>query len=406
MASVIEKFDDDDREMAQALLEQYWVIREEQPDLYQRLRKREQALRNYFFDKCGFRLLVTRQFIKLEKIPASSAAWMGLPGLQQVRDYTLLCCLLAFLESKSLDEQFLLSDLCEALLSLYPETAPEQDGIRWESYECRKALVRVLELACAYRLLVKVDGDVAGFGGNRESEALFEVTLLTRYFLRSYPKDLQQYATMSQLLAAEDVEEESDVGRVRKQRIYRELYLTPGYERRGAGSSDFLYLRNMRNRLAEDISEHSLLRFELYKEVAMLTVPAERRYQMQAFPDRSGLAAVMLHLGSAMRQRWREADGAVKFSFTDLEFDQLLEECRQRTGAGWTKEYRDMPMAKLKRELLAALVDWKMACVDEEAGFIWLTPLLGRTIGAYPEDYKPEKKSKNGTELKKSEAAL
>lgn len=33
MASVIEKFDEEDREMAQALLEQYWIIREEQPEL-------------------------------------------------------------------------------------------------------------------------------------------------------------------------------------------------------------------------------------------------------------------------------------------------------------------------------------------------------------------------------------
>ena len=73
MASVIEKFDEEDREMAQALLEQYWIIREEQPELYQRLRRREQGLRNYFFDKCGFRLLVTRQFVKLEKIPARPA---------------------------------------------------------------------------------------------------------------------------------------------------------------------------------------------------------------------------------------------------------------------------------------------------------------------------------------------
>lgn len=101
-----------------------------------RLRRREQGLRNYFFDKCGFRLLVTRQFVKLEN-SGPSGTLDGLPGLQQVRDYVLLCCLLAFLESKSLDEQFLLSDLCEALLSLYPEAPPEQDGLRWETYEWR-----------------------------------------------------------------------------------------------------------------------------------------------------------------------------------------------------------------------------------------------------------------------------
>lgn len=393
MASVIEKFDDEDREAALHLLENYWIIRDKNPELYQLIRRREQALRNYFADKCGFQLIVNRQFIKLEKIPAKPASWMGFSALQQPRDYALLCCLLAFLEEKGIDEQFLLSDLCEGLLAIYPQD--EHTGepkVSWESYECRKSLVRVLTLACEYQIVTKVDGDIAGFTNSADSEALFEVTLMSRYFLRSYPKDLCQYHSLEELLAAEHADDNELTGRVRKHRVYRELYLTPGYERCDAKEDDFLYLRNMRNRLREDIEEHSLFKFELYKDVAMLTVPGDRRFQLTAFPDRSGIAGVMLHFAATVRDyRSMAATGGQELTFTPVEFDRLVEKCRKTTGAGWTKEYRDMSLSRLAKELLTALTDWKMARINTELGLIVLSPLLGRTIGSYPSDYHPEK---------------
>lgn len=401
MASVIEKFDDEDREAALQLLENYWIIRDKTPEVYQLIRRREQALRSYFADKCGFQLIVNRQFIKLEKIPAKPAGWMGFTALQQPRDYALLCCLLAFLEEKNIDEQFLLSDLCESLLAIYPQD--EQTGepkISWESYECRKSLVRVLTMACEYRFVTRVDGDIAGFMNNADSETLFEVPLMSRYLLRSYPKDLCQYSTLEELLASEYADDNELTGRVRKHRVYRELYLTPGYERCEAKEDDFLYLRNMRNRLREDLEDHSLFKFELYKDVAMLTVPGDRRFQLTAFPDRSGISGVMLHFAAVVRN-YRPADMSVtgqELTFTPVEFDRLVAKCRKSTGSGWTKEYRDMTLPRLTKELLAALVDWKMARLNPELGLIVLSPLLGRTIGVYPSDYNPEKKSGETTE--------
>ena len=394
MASVIEKFDDEDREAALHLLENYWIVRDKNPEIYQLIRQREQALRSYFADKCGFQLIVNRQFIKLEKLPAKPASWMGFGALQHPRDYALLCCLLAFLEEKSIDEQFLLSDLCEGMLAIYPPD--EQTGepkISWESYECRKSLVRVLTLACDYRVVTKVDGDIAGFMNSADSEALFEVPLMSRYFLRSYPRDLCQYNTLEELLASEHADDNELTGRIRKHRVYRELYLTPGYERYEAKEDDFLYLRNMRNRLREDLEDHSLFKFELYKDIAMLTVPGDRRFQLTAFPDRSGMSGVMLHFAAVVRDYW-SADMAVtgqELTFTPVEFDRLVEKCRKATGSGWTKEYRDMTLTRLTKELLAALVDWKMARLNDELGLIVLSPLLGRTIGVYPSDYHPEK---------------
>ena len=109
------------RQAAQALLENRWIMRSQMPDEYFLVRRYERPLRDYFQEKCGWPLLVNAQFYKLEKIPARPRAFMGIEAMQSVGDYTLLCCVLAFLEDQEVDGQFLLGDLCEALLGYYPQ---------------------------------------------------------------------------------------------------------------------------------------------------------------------------------------------------------------------------------------------------------------------------------------------
>ena len=111
-------FDEKAKEAAEHLLEQFWILRDQEPEKYQLVREREQALRNYFLDKMGFRLILHRHFAKLEKVPAEPESWMGIQSFKHTRDYVLLCCLMGYLENKTVDEQFLLSTLCEELQGL------------------------------------------------------------------------------------------------------------------------------------------------------------------------------------------------------------------------------------------------------------------------------------------------
>ena len=187
-----------------------------QPEQYQLIRQYEPILRNYFFEKCGWRLVQHPQFYKLEKIPAEPEGWMGITDFQQPRDYALLCCVMAFVEEKNVDEQFLLSELCENILALYPhETAPDE-SLNWENYNHRRSLVRALKFAVETGLVRQVDGDSEQFAMRRESEALYEVTLMARYFLRSYPKDLHQYSSLQELQSAEHFDEEAATGTGRR----------------------------------------------------------------------------------------------------------------------------------------------------------------------------------------------
>jgi uncharacterized protein (TIGR02678 family) len=386
-------FDDLARETASQLLEKYWIVRDKEPELYQQVRDKEQLLRNYFFDKCGFYLLVHKDFAKLEKIPDQAESWMGFKDLEKPRDYALLCCLLAYLESKSIDEQFLLSDLCEALPALYPvDQSTEDRPLSWEVYEWRRSLVRVLNFACSMGILSRVDGEIGGFSGSQDQEVLFEVPVLSRYFLRSYPKDLFLYADKTELIQAEAVDEDNQLtGRARRNRVYRQLLLTPSFYRGESQGEDFLYLRNLRNRLREDIEGHTLFTFELYEQVAMLTLP-ERRAFATLFPDQKAISDILLHFACLVRSYIATGQAVLTdggtLLLTPTEFERWLLDCKTQTDSGWGKEARNWPLAKLSQEVLQELVAWKMAHVEAETGLICLRPSLGRATGKYPLDYQ------------------
>ncbi|MEN3003935.1 TIGR02678 family protein [Dehalobacterium formicoaceticum] len=379
-------FDEIAAEVAADLLEQFWVLREREPEKYQMIREREQVLRTYFLDKLGFRLIVHRSFAKLGKIPVKAEAWMGIQDFIHPRDYGIFCCLLAFLEGKSVDEQFLLSHLCEDLLGLYPGG----EGLDWTHYEHRKSLVRVLQTAVDIGILKVVDGDIADFGYREESEVLYEVPLVARYFMRSYPKDLFQFRTKEEILAAEWQGEEEDVGINRRHRVYRILFLSPVLYSKNADDPDFLYLRNYRNRIREDIESHSGFQFELYKNAALLTLP-ERRARFTLFPDNKAISDIALQFAQIVREQQqtmelpRQTDGSLQV--TQVDFAKWVQICQERFGAGWSKQYREGDIPQIARDLLAHLIDWQMASRAGDTGTIILFPLLVRTVGKYPADF-------------------
>jgi len=397
------KFDDQAREAAARLLESFWVLRDREPELYAMIREREAALRAYFLDKCGYRLIVHRGFARLEKIPATPEPWMGIQAFKSPRDYALLCCLLAFLEERDVDEQFLLTDLCEDLKQRYPraeDASADPEGaagpIAWERWGHRMALVRVLRYAIERGLLAEVDGDSSAFGLKEETEALFETPLVSRYFMISFPKDLFRFNTLEEILAGGEIEADDPAsaapqrGAARRHRVYRSLLLSPVLYAHETPPEDFLYLRNTRNRLREDFEAHTPYRLELYKNAALLTV-ADRKSWHTGFPDQRAIADIVLLFAAVVRDARRDSlhepreDGALPFS--EAGFDKLVQRCRRETGHGWSKEFRDMADDKLTETLLAELIDWKMARREAETGLILLEPLLGRLTGRYPREF-------------------
>lgn len=368
------EFDEQARQGVRALLGQFWILREQEPDLYQQIRERRNILQKYFQDRMGLRLLVHRHFIKLEKIPLQAESWMGFNSFLRPLDYTLFCCVLAFLEGKNIEEQFLLSELSQELKSLLPE----QLEVDWNNYEHRKALVRALQQAVEFSLLQEVEGDISEFRHDEEQEVLYEVPLISRYFMPV----LQ--------------EEEDQIQFSRRQRIYRQLFFSPALQREEPGDN-FEYLRRYHQQMEEDIASHTDFDLELYRDVALL-ITSEKRTAYDLFPDNRGVADVALHFCSTIRREVEEGrvtlEDRGRVLITRWEFRDLLARTREKYRAGWSKEFRTAGPEALARKLYHFLEEWEMMKPGPQEGTFLLYPHLARLQGCYPPDFdhsSPEK---------------
>jgi len=379
------------RQAAQILMENRWVTRKDMPEEYLLIRRLERPLRHFFRDRCGWPLLVTAQFYKLEKIPAQAQSFMGLAPMQSREDYVLLACVLAFLEEYETGGQFLLGELAEALLSYYPEDA-FTSKLNWEDYSWRKALIRVLKFLAEEKIINIVDDESEGFvsaglkDGVMGGEALYEVTSLSRYFLRSFPKELQYYSSLQELAEADfftENTEEAQAARQRRQRLYRSLLLTPVLYK-GEDPLDFLYLRNRRERFINDLSDYLGLHYELYQNAALAVSHEQNTWFRDIFPAKfRGLHDIMLHLSHYLRQLPKET---LAHPFSQEEWLEHLAALAEATRSGWTKEYREMKQERLSRELLAEMQAWGMARVGAD-GSVTLLSAAFRHEGAYPKKY-------------------
>lgn len=364
------------------LFHHYWILREENPEWYQLVREREKILRRYLSDKFGLRLIVHQHFIKLEKIPVEPERWMGVKDFQEPMDYAIFCCALSFLEGKSVDEQFLLSDLCQEIQADYPG----EFDLDWTLYIHRKSLIRAINVLLDFKLVRTIDGDIGRFDHDEEQEVLYEATVYSRYFMRSFPEDFDSYSHWEDLLRDDwklNLEDE------RRKRVYRKLFFSPALHRKDLQDPDFLYIRNYRNRLAEDIENHSDYKLHVYKNTAFLSVAEPKQYQ-QVYPNTKASTDILLQLASYFHQHLDhfipKENGEILM--TEGELEEVLEHNRREYEKGWSKYFREKSTSAVRVELLEAMKNWMMAEIDEASSLIKIKPIMGVLTGKYPDDFE------------------
>ncbi|MEH7502715.1 TIGR02678 family protein [Neobacillus drentensis] len=362
------------------LFHHYWILRSDQPEWYQLIREREKVLRRYLDEKFGLRLIVHQHFIKLEKIPVEPEGWMGIREFQEPMDYSIFCCALSFIESKAVDEQFLLSELCQEIQADYPGNFP----LDWTLYIHRKSLIRAVKVLIDFQLIRTIDGDIGRFDHNEDHEVLYEATVYSRYFMRTYPEDFSSFTNWRELLNEDWKWNQEDE---RRKRVYRKLFFSPGLHRKDLQDPDFIYIRNFRNRLAEDIEKHSDYKLHVYKNTAFLTIDVPRQYH-HVFPNTKASSDIILQLSKTIHSqpdRFKVNENG-ELLLTEGEFEQVIDDLRGQYGTGWSKYFRKLSTSGIRSELLSAMKEWMMVELDQDS-LIRIRSLVGVMTGEYPADF-------------------
>ncbi len=369
------------------LLDNYWIIKDDNKELYYNLRDKIANIRSFVTDKLGYQTIITPELIKLEKLPGKAEEWMGIESFDSPMEYGFLCLLLMFLEDKGKEEQFLLSEITEYIEG----TFPGDEKIDWTLYKHRRHLIKVLRLALGMGIMKLNDGDEQRFSNDYEVEVLYENTGISKYFVRHFTGNIMNYNTIEDLENDEWVSMDKDRGVIRRNRVYRRLIMSPAAYSEGVEDQDYLYIKNYKNMLETDINKYLDAQLHVHKNGAFLILD-EDKYNKYAFPESKTISDITLHMCRIIVEKIKE--GTLKRSENDIitisshSFLSLVKELMEKYSSGWSKEYREMNVDNLYEEIKGYMKKFSMLEIDKRTGEINIMSLAGKIVGKYPKDFQ------------------
>lgn len=365
------------------LLDHYWVVKDDDKDVFYRVKDSIPEFKSFLNEKLGYGIIINQHLIKLEKIPGSAESFMGIQEFNHPREYVLLCLLLMFLEDRSRDEQFVLSEITEFIAG----NNIGKEKIDWTQYSHRKHFIKVLRFAQTLGLMKVNDGDDQKFAYHDDAEVLYESTGLSRYFVRHFTADIMDFANYLDMENAEWGDLNADRGVIRRQRVYRKLLMEPVVYSQGTEDVDYDYIKKQRGLMEADFSKYLEYSLHVHKNGAMLVVPAEKNIQ-DGFPNTKAICDItllfMAQIRESLSEKKLQINPAGGITLSRVAFDEQVAVLKEKTGNNWSKEFREMSPVGLAEKLVDYLEEFKMLRQLYDGREIEILPLAGKLMGIYP----------------------
>jgi len=368
------------------LLENCWILKDEDKELYYRIRDSIGKIRPFLMEKLGYQIVITPRLIKLEKLPGKPESWMGIEVFEDKMEYSFLCLLLMFLEDRGKEEQFLLSEVTEFIEG----TFPGNEKVDWTLYRHRRYLIKVLRFALDMGMIRVNDGDEQSFANTQDTEVLYENTGVSKYFVRNFTGNILGYDCIEDIETDEWIDMDKDKGRIRRNRVYRRIIMSPAVYNEGVEDADYSYIKNYRNMIQSDVEKYLESEIHVHKNGAFLVLNTDRHYK-RAFPENRAISDVVLQMNKLIVEKIKE--GTLNKGEDDIiiismqSFENLVKELRVKNAVGWSKEYREMKFNKLCHEILKYMKYYSMVEISDNDNEIKIMPLVGKIAGKYPEDF-------------------
>ena len=374
-------------EELEILLNQRWVLKAKEKELYYRVRDSLGEIRKFTTEKLGCQIIDNSLLIKMEKIPVIPENFMGIQQFSSKEEYAYLCILLMFLEDR--DEQFILSQLTD-----YISANMQGEISDWTVYTNRRRLIRVLRYAAEQGLIGITDGNEDTFMDDEAGEVLYENTGASRYFMRNFSKDILAYTKPEDFQESEWFQVDEDRGFARRHRVYKRLLFAPAMYREDGSEEDFEYLKYYGRRMSEELELLFDCHVHIHRGSACLLVGEDCRMG-NTFPGNNSLSDILLICFGEIRKKiesgeWKTDTGEM-CSVNRFEFENLLKEVKKNYSSGFAKNYREIPEGEFIKTVTEEMERWMFLKKEESMQQIRICPAAGKLQGSYPEDYSSDK---------------
>lgn len=384
------------REM-DALLNNRWILKSEDKELYYKVRDQLGEIRKFASDKLGCHVIENALMVKLEKIPVIPESFMGIQEFTSKEEYAFLCLLLMFLEDKDPQGQFILSQLTEYVSANMPS-----GSVDWTLYVNRRRMIKVLRYAVDQGMIRITDGTDEGFMDDASGEVLYENTGASRYFMRNFSHDIMDYTKPEDFQESDWFEMDESKGIARRHRVYKRLLFAPGMYQNDGPQEDFEYLKYYGRRMSEDLERTFDCQVHIHKGSAFL-LSGENCRMGAVFPGGNAISDVCLLCFGPIQEKiangeWKMAtDETVTIEMAELE--NLIKKIKHVFGEGFTKELREMPEGEFARTVIDNMELWMFLKKQSDGRRVMLYPAIGKLEGHYPKEYEMRLREKVGDEI-------
>lgn len=367
------------------LLKQRWILKSDQKEQYYRIRDGIGEVRKFASDKLGCQIIENSLLVKMEKVPVKPEEFMGIQEFSSKEEYAFLCILLMFLEDKDAQEQFILSQLTEYIVANTPG-----EVVDWTMYTHRRRLIKVLRYAVTEGILRITDGSEEAFMDDMAGEVLYENTGASRYFMRNFTHDIMTYTKPEDFGESDWVEMDEDRGFARRHRVYRQLLFEPAMYRANCSEEDFEYLKYYGGRLREDLEKNFDCQIHIHKGSAFFLNGEDCRMG-ETFPGNNVLSDILLLCLAEIQQYiqkgvWKRQTNEI-YVVSEVEFQKILSEVKQKYRSGFTKNYREMPQGEFVKIVEEMMERWMFIQKRPLEHQVLILPACGKLKGSYPQNF-------------------
>lgn len=367
------------------LLNNYWCVKENNPEVYFKIKNNLDYYKDFIQTKLGSRLIVNDRFIKLEKIPAVPKHYMGISGFTDTLEYTMLFIILLFLEDKPKLEQFILSNLIDFISNT--ATALELDTVpNWNILHHRKCLVTVINHLKELNIIKVVEEDNL-FTEDAKAEALYETTGLSNYYVREFKNNIMEFQTINDYVNDEFTNQNENIGDVRRYKVYRHLIYSLVSYNDDLTDFEIDYLRKFRSSIYNELGKYTLAELELTKNMAVLMYDTETREKFD-FPNNKAISDIVLLVNNNILNKvndnelYLNADETITISKEQLY--RIIKDTKNEYVIFFSKFYKDMNLDMFINEVISYLKEYDF--IRDYDGGYKVYPMASKLVGYIPKE--------------------
>lgn len=374
------------------LLENYWFVKDIDVDTYNCIKRDlNDETQEFIKNKLGYKLIVNPYVIKMEKIPGKPQSFMGIESFSSKLEYIFLCLILIYLEERTKGEQFILSGLIDYIQNLIAEVDIQDIKIDFTIYSQRKAMVNVLKFIKNMGFIIMYDGDENKFAEDIESDVLYEVTGVSKYFMRKFSSNITDCNVYTDIYEKEQLGLEQDKGKERRQRVYRRLFTENIVYKENDEDQDYNYIRNYRNVINQDVDKMLESNLEVHRNGAYILLTENKNFK-NTFPSNRAISDIVSFINTIIVQKLKEGKFRKNINDTinisEIEFVKLVREVKEKYSKGFSKEFRELPEDKLLVQIVDYMEQYDMIRYNEETKEYIIMPICFKIIGKYPKDFQ------------------